>query len=114
MVVTISYKLSDHTVTTSAARAGATPDLSKQRAIWVSSDLVAWPSSMVPTGVDPALLRWGLAWSKDGGLAVDAEAITGGTSAPLTFDSAGLPASVVAAHPELKGYLALRLDKKTA
>jgi pullulanase-type alpha-1,6-glucosidase len=114
LIVTISYKLSDHSVTTSAVRAGATPDLTKQRAIWVSRDLVAWPSAMVPEGVDPALLKWGLTWSRDGGLAVDAEAITGGTTAPLTYDAAGLPASVVAAHPELKGYLALRLDKKTA
>jgi pullulanase-type alpha-1,6-glucosidase len=114
MLVTISYKLSDHSVTTNVSRGGATPDLTKERAIWVSRDLLAWPASMVPAGVDPALLQWGLSWSRDGGLAVDAEAITGGSSAPLTYDAAGLPDAVVAAHPELKGYLALRLDQKTA
>jgi pullulanase-type alpha-1,6-glucosidase len=114
LVVTISYKLSDHSVTTSAVRAGTQPDLTKQRAIWVSRDLLAWPASMVPAGTDPSLLKWELAWARDGGLAVDAEAITGGSSAPLRYDSTGLPDSVVAAHPELKGYLALRLDRRTA
>ncbi len=49
-----------------------------------------------------------------GGLAVDAEAVTGGPSASLQYDAAGLPAAVVAAHPELKGYLALRLSRSTA
>ncbi|MFC8504090.1 pullulanase-type alpha-1,6-glucosidase [Pedococcus sp. NPDC057267] len=114
MLVTISFNSTTHAITTSVVRAGTAPDLTKQRAIWVSRDLVAWPASMVPDGAEPALLKWDLAWAKDGGLAVDAEALTGGSSAPLTYDPAGLPASVVAAHPELKGYLALRLDKRTA
>jgi pullulanase-type alpha-1,6-glucosidase len=114
LLVTISFNASTHQVTTNVAKPGATPDLSKQRAIWVSRDLLAWPASMVPDGAEPALLEWELAWSRDGGLAVDSEAITGGTTAPLTYDPTGLPDAVVAAHPELKGYLALRLDKLTA
>jgi pullulanase-type alpha-1,6-glucosidase len=114
LLVTISFNASTHEITTKVAKPGATPDLSKQRAIWVSRDLVAWPSSMLPDGAEPALLTWELAWSEDGGLAVDSEAVTGGTTAPLTYDSAGLPDAVVAAHPELKGYLALRLDNKAA
>jgi pullulanase-type alpha-1,6-glucosidase len=114
LVVTISYTLSTHEISTSVARPGAVPDITKQRAVWVSRDLIAWPADMVPEAAEPALLRWGLAWAPDGGLAVDAEAITGGSSAPLSYDSRGLPASVTDAHPELTGYLALRLDKKTA
>ena len=35
-------------------------------------------------------------------------------SPTLTRDPAGLPAALVAEHPELKGAVALRLDKKTA
>ena len=113
-MLTIRYVLATHEVKTSLSQAGSAPDLTKQKAIWVSQDLVAWPATSVPAGVDPALLRWRLYWSRTGGLAVDAEALTGGSSADLTRDPAGLPAAVVAAHPELKGYLALRLDGKTA
>lgn len=113
-VVSISYDLATHVATSRVTRAGSTPDLTRARAIWVSKDLLAWPADMVPAGADPALLQWRLAWSPTGGLAVDAEDITGGSSARLTYDSAGLPAAVVAAHPELKGYLALRLDRRTA
>ena len=114
LLVTISYVLATHAITTTVTRPGAAPDLTKQRAVWVGRDLLAWPADMVPAGVDPGLLKWGLTWSPDGGLTVDAEAITGGTTAPLRYDPDGLSASVVAAHPELKGYLALRLDRKTS
>ena len=114
MVVSISYVLGTHVATAKAVKAGAAPDLTKQRAIWVGKDLIAWPADMVPDGANPALLRWRLAWSATGGLTVDAEDIVGGSSAPLAWDPRGLPAAVVAAHPELAGYLALRLDDKTA
>ncbi|MGA8978029.1 MAG: pullulanase-type alpha-1,6-glucosidase, partial [Pedococcus sp.] len=114
MVTSISYDLATHEATTKVARAGSAPDLTKQRAIWVDRDTIAWPAAMVPEGANPALLKWRLAWSADGGLAVDAEDITGGSSTPLTLDPDGLDAEVTAAHPELEGYLALHLDKKTA
>ncbi len=114
MITSISYDLATHVATTKVVRAGSAPDLAKQRAIWVDRDTIAWPAAMVPEGATPALLKWRLAWSADGGLAVDAEDITGGSSAPLTLDPDGLDAKVTAAHPELAGYLALRLDKKTA
>ncbi|GAB3068444.1 pullulanase-type alpha-1,6-glucosidase [Pedococcus soli] len=114
MITSISYDLATHVATTKVVRAGSAPDLTKQRAIWVDRDTVAWPADMVPDGANPALLKWRLAWSAKGGLTVDAEDITGGSSAPLTFDPAGLPAKVTTAHPELKGYLALNLDKRTA
>ncbi|NMM33718.1 MAG: pullulanase-type alpha-1,6-glucosidase [Phycicoccus sp.] len=113
-VVTISYVLATHQISVKNSKAGATPDLAKSKAYWVSNDLVAWPATAVPSGANLALLNWRLHWSPTGGLAVDAESVTGGAVADLTYDSAGLPAAVVAAHPELKGFLALRLDDKTA
>ena len=113
-VVTISYVLATHQISVKNSKAGATPDLVKSKAFWVGSDLMAWPATAVPAGANLALLNWRLHWSPTGGLAVDAESVTGGPVADLTHDPAGLPAAVVAAHPELKGYLALRLNSKTA
>ena len=113
-VVTISYVLATHQISTRISKAGATPDLVKSKAFWVGKDLVAWPATAVPSGANLALLRWRLHWSPTGDLAVDAESVTGGSVADLTYDSAGLPVSVVAAHPELRGYLALRLNSRTA
>ena len=46
-----------------------------------------------------------------GDLAVDAEDVTGGSSVPLTYDPAGLPADVLADFPQLEGYEAFRLDR---
>ncbi|WP_330474393.1 pullulanase-type alpha-1,6-glucosidase [Terrabacter sp. C0L_2] len=114
VLTTISYTASTHEVSVKTSKAGAAPDLTKSKAFVVGPDLVAWPASALPAGTDPATLGWRLHWSADGGLAVDAEAVTGGSVATLTRDPAGLPASLVAAHPELKGAVALRLDKRTA
>ncbi len=111
-VVTISYVLATHQISVKYSKAGATPDLMKSKAFWVSKNLVAWPATAVPSGANLALLNWRLHWSPTGGLAVDAESVTAGSVADLTYDSAGLPAAVVAAHPELKGYLALRLNRR--
>ena len=113
VVVTISYDLESHQMSATTSRAGANPDLTQEKAYWVEPDLLAWPSGGVPDGTDPRQLRWRLHWSPDGGLTVDAEAVVGGDVADLTYDGQ-LPDSVTEAHPELDGYLALRLDKKTA
>ncbi len=114
VVTTISYVLATHQMSVKTSRAGAVPDLTKAKAFVVGPDLVAWPAAALPAGTDPATLGWRLHWSATGGLAVDAEAVTGGSVATLTRDPAGLPAALVAEHPELKGAVALRLDKKTA
>lgn len=116
VVVTISYVLATHQITVSTSTAGAAPDLKAAKAIWVSPDLIAWPADAVPSALRDRLdtLSWRLHASPAGGLALDAESLTGGTAYDLRYDSAGLPASVVVAHPELTGYLALRLDAKTA
>ncbi len=74
---------------------------------------MAWPATAVPSGTDPRTLRWRLHWAADGGLGLDAEAVTGGESAGLAYDPKGLPRSVVERFPHLEGYLALTVDKKT-
>ncbi len=114
VVVTISYVLATHAISVTTSRAGAAPDLKAAKAFWVEPGLLAWPADGIPAGTDPRALRWRLSWSPTGGLAVDAEALTGGPVADLAFDPDGLPAKVTTAHPELKGYLALRLDRGTA
>ncbi|GAA4348419.1 pullulanase-type alpha-1,6-glucosidase [Angustibacter luteus] len=114
VITTFSYTLATHVLTVGTSRAGAAPDLSKAKAHWVSRDLVAWPADDVPAGATPEQLRWRLHWATDGGLAVDDEAVTGGESAPLTYDPRGLPASVTAKYPALQGFLALRVPRKTA
>jgi len=118
VVTTFSYTLATHVLTVTSAKAGPTPDLAKAKAHWVTRDLIAWPADAVPAGssgpVDPRALRWRLHWSPSGGLTVDDEAVTPGSSAALRLDPKGLPASVVAARPALKGYLALRLGRAAA
>jgi pullulanase-type alpha-1,6-glucosidase len=113
VVTTFSYTLATHVLTITTSRAGAAPDLTKAKAHWVTRDVIAWPATALPSGTMPERLRWRLHWSPTGGLAVDDEAVTGGSSAALTYDPAGLPADVVAKDPQLKGFLALRLSRTT-
>ena len=108
---TFSYDLETHVLSVTTSEAGVAPDLGSQRAYWVREDLVAWPAE----GVEDAVLRdWRLHWSADGGLGIDAEAVTGGDSSPLTLDPDGLPEEVLEDFPHLEGYLALRLDRRSA
>lgn len=103
--VVFSYDVTGHRLTISSRTAGAAPDLTLAKAHWVREDLVAWD---VP---DAASGRHRLHWSTAGDLAVDAEAVTGGSSVPLRHDPAGLPADVLADFPRLEGYEAFRLDR---
>lgn len=116
VVVTISYVLATHVATVKTSKAGAAPDLKSAKAIWVDGDTIAWPASALPAGVSPSTLRWRLAWAPQGGLAIDAETISapGSREASLSYDPAGITSAVLTAHPELKGYVALQLDKATA
>ena len=102
--VLFSYDVASHVLTVSSRAAGASPDLSKQKAQWLREGIVAWNVS------DPAARRYRLHWSPDADLAVDAEAVTGGDSVPLTYDPQGLPADVLADFPHLEGYEAFRLS----
>ena len=100
-----SYELATHVLTVTTRAAGATPDLTKAKAQWVRRGLVAWD---VP---DPDTRSYRLHWSLDGDLAVDAEAVTGGSSVPLTYDPSGLPDDVLADFPQLVDYEAFRLRR---
>ncbi|WP_232549555.1 pullulanase-type alpha-1,6-glucosidase [Propioniciclava soli] len=111
LLVTFSYDLASHVLTVTSAEAGVAPDLTSAKAHWLTRDLIAWPADGI---ADPARMSWRMHWSRTGGLAIDAEDITGGRSALLTLDPAGLPASVLESHPHLAGYLALRLDPRAA
>ncbi len=114
-VVTITWNSTTHEPKVTTSKAGAAPDLKGAKAIWVDQDTIAWPASAVPTGVDPSTLKWRLHWSPSGTLAIDAESLVSDDmgQADLTHDAAGLGDAVIAAHPELKGYIALQLGKTT-
>jgi hypothetical protein len=103
------FDTSSNTFTVSTAPANPPdtgPDLSRSEATWVERDLVAWG---VPG--DGSGRTYRLFWGAPGSLSVDAETIQGGRSVPLRLDPDGLPADVVAAHPELSGQEALRLSR---
>ena len=104
MVVTISLRARDpRRHRQGGQRPGAAPDLTKQRAVWVEPGPPRLAGRRGPGGGRPALLRWRLHWSADrrpqrrrrGHRAV-------ARPPPLTRDPRGLPAAVVAAHPELR------------
>ncbi len=110
--VTFSYVLATHILTVSSQRAGPAPDLTVRKAQWLQRGLVAWDLPL-----DAATARgmsFRLHYAAQGGLKIDAEAVTGGSSIPLTFDPAGLPAAVIANWPHLAAYDALRLSAKDA
>lgn len=107
--VTISYTLATHEIQVSTSEAGVAPDLKTAKAYWLTPELIAWPNE-----ANPSKDQFRLAWAHDGGLAVDAEDITGGDQTTLTVDPAGLPDAVVTQYPHLKGYVALRLDQASA
>ena len=108
-VVTISFNSSTKkaTVAFSDPAGGSGPDLSKSKAVWVAPCVIAWPGGDVPAGEAPAGLRWRL-HVDDEPMTVGSLRIVSDGTRDLVYSPAGLPASVLAAHPELEGYLALR------
>ncbi|GAB3252066.1 hypothetical protein GCM10027425_10310 [Alteromonas gracilis] len=106
--VVFSYDSATHRLDVSTRASGLEPDLTRAKAQWLRADLIALE---LP---DAEQRRYRLHWSRDGGLGIDAEAVTGGSSAALRLDPAGLPDDVVADFPHLEGYAALRLDRSTA
>ena len=111
---TFRYDPTSHvlTVTTSAAPGGSTPDLTQRKAQWIQKGLIAWDLPLNADTAQAATFR--LHYAANGGLKLDAEAVTGGSSIPLTFDPAGLPADVKTAWPHLSAYDALRMAPKYA
>lgn len=112
LVVRVGFNLATHAVSTSVTRPVTEPSLDAVRGVWLSPGLIAWPADALT--VDPSRLEFRVHWGATGSLAVDAEDITGGRSAVLHRDARGLPASILTAHPELTGYLALRVEPGTS
>jgi glycosidase len=98
VITTFSYDGTSHVLTVTTSTPGAKPDLSVAAAYWLDPQTIAYPVNRLPSGVDPAWLRFRLHW---GSLAVDATGL-GGSFATV---------SVVPGGPD--GYLALRLDDQT-
>ncbi|MCW2804608.1 MAG: alpha-amylase/pullulanase [Propionibacteriaceae bacterium] len=110
LTVQFRYASGSHVPTVVVSEPASSADLTKAKAYWVSPGLLAWPADSVPAGIQPATLRWRLHGSGAGGMTVDAERINSDKTYNLSYDRRGLPAAVVAAHPQLKGYLALRFS----
>ncbi|MDR1799787.1 MAG: hypothetical protein LBR19_07920, partial [Bifidobacteriaceae bacterium] len=98
-----------------AAVAGTAQTVDNQRAYWVDATTLAWPTALVPSGTDPAALKWQLATDPAGGIGGNGHALTsatpgGPTVYPLTRVATGLTSAQVEALPQLaSGYLALKL-----
>jgi glycosidase len=99
LVTTFAFNSVTHVLDVSTASSHAPPDLSIAAAFWIDDKTIAYPTNRLPSGVDSASLRYQLHW---GTLAVDATSL-GGASAVL---------SQVPGGPD--GYIALRLDRRTA
>ena len=111
---TFRYDGNTHVLTvTSAINTGGTPpDLTQRKAQWIQQDLIAWDLPLDADTGPNASFR--LHYAAEGGLKIDAEAVTGGSSIPLTFDTGGLPDAAAAEWPHLAAYDALRLAPKYA
>ena len=80
----------------------------------VTSNILAWPTSLLPQGVTraqvldgSAALSYELVTAPEGGAGLSDGAVTGAATAALTV-AGDLPAEVTTAHPNLNGYIALK------
>ncbi len=80
-----------------------TPDLSSQRAYWVTRDTIAWDIA-VPEGATAKLY-----YAPEAGMTGDASGFADGTAIDLTWDENGLSDEVVQRFPHLAGYTAFRI-----
>jgi len=80
-------------------------DLRAQRAHWVRAGVLAWDVGLVTPDQ-----RFELYAAYDGGIALQADGIAGGTPYVLHVDETGLPADVLRQFPHLAGATALRLE----
>ena len=108
LATTIAYPGRTGTITVSTFAPDFGPNLSTAFAGWLAADTIAWDLPDERPG-----WTYRLHWGPAGSLEVDAETI-GGSSLPLTMDSAGLPAALLARYPEYQGFESLRLSKQDA
>ena len=118
--VHFTYTLADHRLGITTASPGVA-GVGESRAYWIDETTLAWPVSLLPAGVSRdavvdaqgspvpgAPISLSLVTAPDGGAAVTDGAVTGGTLTPLRI-TGDLPASVLMAHPNLRGYIAASL-----
>ena len=112
-LVTFTYDSSTHKVAIASADAPVAGN-GEQRAYWVTSNILAWPTYLLPEGVTraqvldgSAKLSYELVTAPEGGAGLSDGAITGATTTALTV-AGNLPAEVTTAHPNLNGYIALK------
>jgi len=112
-LVTFTYDSATHRLDIAASDAPVAGS-GEQRAYWVTSNTLAWPTSLLPQGVTraqvidgSASLAYELVTAPDGGAGLVDGALSGGVATPLTV-AGDLPSEVTAAHPNLNGYIALR------
>ena len=112
-LVTFTYDSQTHKVDIASADAPVAGN-GEQRAYWVTSNILAWPTSLLPEGVTraqvldgSAKLSYELVTAPEGGAGLSDGAVTGATTTALTV-AGDLPADVTTAHPNLNGYIALK------
>ena len=112
-LVTFTYDSSTHKVAIASADAPVAGN-GEQRAYWVTSNILAWPTSLLPEGVTraqvldgSAKLSYELVTAPESGAGLSDGAVTGATTTALTV-AGDLPAEVTTAHPNLNGYIALK------
>ena len=112
-LVTLTYDSQTHKVDIASADAPVAGN-GEQRAYWVTSNILAWPTSLLPEGVTraqvldgSAKLSYELVTAPEGGAGLSDGAVTGATTTALTV-AGDLPAEVTTAHPNLNGYIALK------
>ena len=112
-LVTFTYNSQTHKVDIASADAPVVGN-GEQRAYWVTSNILAWPTSLLPEGVTraqvldgSAKLSYELVTAPEGGAGLSDGAVTGATTTALTV-AGDLPAEVTTAHPNLNGYIALK------
>ncbi|MET3806136.1 pullulanase-type alpha-1,6-glucosidase [Nakamurella sp. UYEF19] len=100
--VTFSYVLATHVLTVTSSTAASAADPTKARAQWLDKSWLAWD---LPAAAANWTFR--LSYSKQAGLELDSEAITGGPSVGLTLGS--LPTKLTTKFPAVAKYDGLRL-----
>ena len=91
------------------------PGTDGSRAYWVDASTLAWPPELVPAGTHESSLSLGLLTSPTGSVGLEEGVLRlgdDGYEVPLRLVGA-LDEDVVAAHPQLEGYLALSLLDET-
>jgi pullulanase-type alpha-1,6-glucosidase len=98
-----SYNGLSHVLTVSASGAPK-GNIGRTQGYWVTADTIAWNPGAVS-----AAWNVSLHYDANGGLTLDPNGVTGGTTIPLTYDPAGLSAAVRDKFPQIAGFLAFHV-----